>query len=97
MDIDNQVKCISAIYKNLKEVADLQFSVYGSLYFANFLNPGASKLSLSKEFYIGPHCGAAYWNCNSLQPRYYHNIDPNQGPCKKSYQSMGNQSTQQLL
>jgi hypothetical protein len=36
---------------------------------------------LGDEYCIGPHCGAIYWNCNATQPRFYHYVKPNQGPC----------------
>jgi hypothetical protein len=85
MDVDQQIKCIKAICKQLKEVVDLEFPGYGSLYFADAPYISASKISLDQEFGIGPHCGSVYWNCNARQPRHYHEVDPNQGPCKLHY------------
>ncbi|KAF1850599.1 uncharacterized protein K460DRAFT_391068 [Cucurbitaria berberidis CBS 394.84] len=80
MDVTEQIRCIQAIYQKLKEIVDLDFPAYGSLYFANTPYISASKLSLNQEFCIGPHCGATYWNCNVGQPRYYHKVNSNQGP-----------------
>jgi hypothetical protein len=82
MDVGDQLRCIAAITRKLKEVANLDFRAYGSLYFANTPHFDAQKLSSDPEFGLGPHCGPMYWNCNISQPRYYHDIKPNQGPCK---------------
>lgn len=81
MDVVDQIKCIEAICQKLKEIVDLTFPAYGSLYFAKTPYLPHSKLPLSKEFCIGPHCGSMYWECNTAQPKYYHNVKPNQGPC----------------
>jgi hypothetical protein len=43
------------------------------------------------------HCGAVYWNCNVGQPRYYHNVKPNQGPYKLHHVLSNQQSTKHLL
>ncbi|KAF1960178.1 hypothetical protein CC80DRAFT_465850 [Byssothecium circinans] len=80
MDGSDQVWCIEALCRKLKEVVDLQFPGYGSLYFADTTYITASKLPLDQEFCIGPHCGSMYWNCNVKQPKYYHEVGPNQGP-----------------
>ena len=83
LDIGGQLRCIEAIYKKLVQAARLRFSGYGSLYFADTPYIAASeKLPLNQEFCIGPHCGSIYWNCNPIQPRYYHKVMPNRGPCK---------------
>ena len=81
---DQQIRCIDAIYRKVKEIVDIEFSAYGSLYFVDStLNP-ASKLPLNQEICVGPHCGPRYWNCNVGESRYYHNTGPNRGPCKFS-------------
>ncbi|KAF1999205.1 hypothetical protein P154DRAFT_577142 [Amniculicola lignicola CBS 123094] len=80
MDVGDRIRCIEAIYQKLKEIVDLEFPAYGSLYFANTPYITASNLALGQEFCIGPHCGAIYWDCNVGQPRYYHKSNPNQGP-----------------
>ena len=81
---DQQVRCINAIYQTLKEMVDITFPAYGSLYFTDAPLKSASKQTLNKGFCIGPHCGAIYWDCNVGESRYYHNTKPNQGPCKFS-------------
>ena len=97
MDVSDQIRCIEAVYKNLKEVADLKFPGYGSLYFADTPYVTTSKLSLDQEFCIGPHCGSIHWNCNVGQPRCYHNVNPNQGPCKLYYVPSDMSDTKQIL
>ncbi|XMA20542.1 hypothetical protein WAI453_013333 [Rhynchosporium graminicola] len=77
---DQQVRCIDAIYQKVKEMVDIKFPAYGSLYFADAPLGADSKQTLDKRFCIGPHCGAIYWDCNACEPRYYHNTMPNQGP-----------------
>ncbi|KAL1979646.1 hypothetical protein VTN96DRAFT_5408 [Rasamsonia emersonii] len=85
---DQQVKCIGAIYRKVKEMVDLEFPAYGSLYFVDnnsLLDYSASSFKQQPlddgEFCIGPRCGARYWDCNNAgEPRYYHNTKPNHGP-----------------
>jgi hypothetical protein len=60
MDVSKQIRCIEVICQKLKEIVDLTFPAYGSLYFAKTVNLPTSKLPLSQEFCIGPHCGAMY-------------------------------------
>ncbi|KAJ4374798.1 hypothetical protein N0V83_001874 [Neocucurbitaria cava] len=80
MDVRDQIRCVGAICQNLKELVDLNFPAYGSLYFANTPYVAARKLPFDQDFSIGPHCGAIYWDCNVGQARHYHSVDPNQGP-----------------
>lgn len=82
MGVGDQTRCVQAICQKLKDLVDLTFPAYGSLCFANSPYLTATELPSDPAFCIGPHCGAMYWDCNVGQPRYYHNINPNQGPCK---------------
>lgn len=79
---NQQVKCIEAIYQKMKEMADINFPAYGSLYFVDSALESASKRTLDERFCIGPHCGAAYWDSRVGESRYYHNTKSNQGPCE---------------
>lgn len=81
MDVGEQLGCMKAICYMLKEIINLDFPAYGSLYFAKTPYLPTSKLLLNREFCIGPHCGPLYWNCTVGQLRYYHDVNPNQGPC----------------
>lgn len=79
---EQRIRCINAIVQKIKEIANMEFPAYGSLYYATAGLSSASKVPLNQDFCIGPHCGAMYWNCNPAEPKYYQNTNPNQGPCK---------------
>ncbi|KAJ5124973.1 uncharacterized protein N7515_008798 [Penicillium bovifimosum] len=75
---DQKVRCIAAIYKKLREMVDLNFSAYGSIYLSTTPLDSSSRLPLDGDFCLGPHCGTRYWARGD--PRYYHHTAPNQGP-----------------
>ncbi|KAM5442588.1 hypothetical protein MferCBS31731_002467 [Microsporum ferrugineum] len=81
---DKKVKCIGAICTSILPITKLDFSAYGSLYFANasFLDDKSKqKLSSNDEYCIGPHCrSSTYWNNNVGEQRYYRFKPPNRGP-----------------
>ena len=77
---DQKVRCIDAIYKNLKQMVDINFPAYGCLYFSTTPLGSFSRLPLDNDFVLGPHCGTRYWDCGDR--RYYQHASPNQGPCK---------------
>lgn len=79
---DQRVRCIDAIYRKAKEVVDLQFPCFGSLYLTDSPVSPDKKQNLDKEFCIGPHCGNRYWDGGIGDHRYYHNAKPNRGPCE---------------
>lgn len=79
---DQRVRCIDAIYQKMKEAVDLQFSRFGSLYFADRPVDSGSRQPLDDNFCMGPHCGIRYWDCSVGEKRYYHGKEPNRGPCK---------------
>ena len=80
MSGDQKVKCIDAIYRKLKEVADINFPAYGSLYFSTSSLGSFATLLIEGGFCLGPHCGIRYWNCGDS--RYYKHGIPNYGPCE---------------
>ena len=82
MAIGQQIRCIDAIYRKLKEVVDIKFPAYGSVYFADSSLDSTYKRPFDENFSVGPHCGARYWYCNVSKSIYYDNTKPNQGPCK---------------
>ncbi|OQD73295.1 hypothetical protein PENDEC_c016G05910 [Penicillium decumbens] len=77
MTDDQRVKCIENIYRILKEVVDLEFPVYGNIYFANTLTYPTHVLD--DEFCIGPHCGDRYWGCGTTK-FYHHHGSPTREP-----------------
>ncbi|KAJ5437793.1 uncharacterized protein N7458_008791 [Penicillium daleae] len=66
-----------AIYRKLRETAEINFPAYGSLYFVITLFEPSSRLPLDGDFCIGPHCGTRYWSYGDH--RYYQHTVPNQG------------------
>ncbi|CEL10124.1 hypothetical protein ASPCAL13249 [Aspergillus calidoustus] len=78
---DQKVNCIASINKAMKEVSDLKYPAYGSIYFDDLLD-STDKEPLDTGFCIGPHCRTRYWDTNVGKSRYYHNVKPNHGPCK---------------
>lgn len=80
MSGDQKVGCIDAIYKKLREMADINFPAYGSLYFSTAPLGSFTRLPLDGGFCLGPHCGTRYWDCGDR--RYYQHTVPNQGPCE---------------
>lgn len=51
---DQKVKCIDAIYRKLKEAADIDFPAYGSLYFSTSSLGSFSTLPIDDDFCLGP-------------------------------------------
>ncbi|USP78067.1 hypothetical protein yc1106_05341 [Curvularia clavata] len=52
MDVSDQIRCIETICQKLKEIVDLNFPAYGSLYFAETPHiPTTSKLLLNRKYY----------------------------------------------
>lgn len=72
-----RVICIDAIYRNLKEVVELQFPCFGSLYSKHSPVCPADRHPLDGDFCIGPHCETRYWNFTASQ-----DLNPNRGLCK---------------
>jgi hypothetical protein len=80
---DIRVKITVSLYQILKEMVDLTFPAYGSIYHASDFS-SEYWLDGERQWCIGPHCGAIYWDCAAGESRYYHAVKPNQGPCKNS-------------
>lgn len=79
---EQKIMCIKGIYQKMKEIANVEFPAYGSLYHNNMGLSFTAKVPLDEEFCIGPHCGGMYWDCNPTEPRYPQNTRPNHGPCR---------------
>lgn len=74
-----RTKCIGAIYETLKDLPNLKFPAYGSLYLADGMEGNFIPLQ-DRDFCIGPSCKQRYWD--SSYPQYFTRVDPNRGPCK---------------
>ncbi|KAL6709562.1 hypothetical protein ACN47E_001497 [Coniothyrium glycines] len=75
-----QMLCVKSAVTALKQMANLQFPAYGSLYFMDVSISPSLKLDLFNGFCIGPHCGALYWCVEPGESRFYNRRKPNQGP-----------------
>lgn len=76
-----RITCINAIYQTIKDIANLEFPAYGSLYHTDMDLKFTTKIPLDQDFCIGPHCGVIYWDYKPSEPRYRQNTRLNQGPC----------------
>ncbi|KAL4762774.1 uncharacterized protein BDW70DRAFT_166582 [Aspergillus foveolatus] len=72
---DQQVGCMNAIYRTIKEVFDLEFPAYKSIYFDDTLD-SVDKQSLGDGFCIGLHCGTRYWGCDAGEQRIRNSAAP---------------------
>nr|POE75562.1 altered inheritance of mitochondria protein 9, mitochondrial [Quercus suber] len=79
---EDKINFMDTICRISKEMTDIKFPAYGSLYRKSSTVDTSRFVPLDNRFYIGPHCGAMFWNCSVGQPRYYHKSAPNQGPCE---------------
>ncbi|KAA8645909.1 aminoglycoside phosphotransferase family protein [Aspergillus tanneri] len=79
MSGDQQVRCIDAIYRTTKEIVNLEFPAFGSIYFDNVLGSACKQL-LVNGFCVGPHCSSRYWDCDAGEQRYYYYAKKNYGP-----------------
>ncbi|KAI9682060.1 MAG: hypothetical protein M1817_000114 [Caeruleum heppii] len=79
---DQKIRFMRALYGKVKEVVNVDFPAYGSLYFAGTRFESASTLPWDHKFCIGPHCGTRYWDCGVGETRDYSSTKPNQGPWK---------------
>lgn len=82
MAASQKIQCIGHLYHKIMEIAALDFPAYGSLYHNMTGNKSTRAMSLDAGFCVGPHCGGIYWDCNPMDPRYYHDATPNHGPCR---------------
>ena len=82
MSFQQQISLVKSAANIVKEMAKLEFPIYGSLYFTNAPIDPALKLNLCENFCIGPHCGTQYWCCEPGESRSYDRRKPNRGPCK---------------
>lgn len=73
--------CVKKLTFMITEMAKLKFPMYGSLYFSDASIDPSLKTDFVEGICIGPHCGAQFWNCDPLEPRYYDKRPPNRGPC----------------
>jgi hypothetical protein len=75
-----RVSCIDSIFQNMKQLQNLDFSGYGSLYLHEETSlVSTEKFDLDPGFCLSQHCGIRYWDSDSTSRTPIH-----RGPCKLS-------------
>jgi len=75
-----RVGCISPIFQNVKQLQDLEFPAYGSLYFHEEISLiSTKKFDLDCGICLSQYCGIGYWDSDSTSRAPIH-----RGPCKLS-------------
>ena len=81
MKLREKINCIQSIYQQMQQLAALDFSAFGSLYFSNVSLDPSEKFILDGDFCIGPTCAPEHWNKVVGDSKYYDHKKPNRGPC----------------
>lgn len=75
-----RVGCINSIFQKMKQLQDLEFPAYGSLYFHEEISLiSTKKFDLDYGICLSQHCGIGYWDSDSTSRAPIH-----RGPCKLS-------------
>lgn len=80
MDSLQHMQCVQNLTLLVKELHDLTFPAYGSIYFDNDFIDTTHRIPLNSNFFIGPHCSLRYFPCYPGDQRSYGRRPPNQGP-----------------
>ena len=76
------INVLDAIYQKAKEMVDLKFPSFGSLYLADSPVSPNNKQTLDEKFCVGPHCGTRYWDFGIGEDGCYLDANSNRGPCE---------------
>lgn len=75
--------CVKSLVASIKEVVNISFPAYESLYFTDAPIDSISRIDLVEGFFcIGPHCGAPAWSWNPLELPSCDERMSNRGPCR---------------
>ncbi|KAK0950488.1 hypothetical protein LTR12_018298 [Friedmanniomyces endolithicus] len=74
------IQCIESLGKIAKELCNLDFAVFGSLYL-NTANRPTEALPLDGKYCIGPHCARQHWGCGVGTSGALNVPGGCQGPC----------------
>lgn len=85
MDSLQHMQCVQSLTLLVKELHDLTFPAYGSIYFDNDFIDTTHRIPLNSNFFIGPHCSLRYFPCYPGDQRSYGRRPPNQGPCTSAF------------
>ncbi|TKA79164.1 hypothetical protein B0A49_02803 [Cryomyces minteri] len=79
--MENIAGCTKALSLLVKEMVQIDFPAYGSLYFTDAIEPGL-RVGFAEGYCVGPHCGSQYWNCDPGEKDLYGDGNTNHGPWK---------------
>ena len=82
MDTLERMKCTEALSMMMKEMADIDFGAYGSLYFTKGPVRKERRLDYNTIYCVGPHCGAKYWKSGLGESGLFRDEVPDYGPCE---------------
>lgn len=74
--------CVKELGMLTRDMANLTFPGFGSIYFSESPIAPASKLDLDGGFCLGPNCGTLYWNLRVGAAELYGQNNSSMGPCK---------------
>ncbi|KAF7542979.1 hypothetical protein G7046_g10081 [Stylonectria norvegica] len=80
MDGVQHLECVKNLSLLVKQMHNLQFPAYGSIYFEDAPIGDSPRVKLATGFCIGPHCDNRYWPCLPGELRFYDRKQPNRGP-----------------
>lgn len=76
-----RLECVQSLADLVKQMHDLEFPAYGSIYFNDSLVSPSNSVRLNTRFCIGPNSGLRYFPCYPTDRRFYNRKPPNHGPC----------------
>jgi hypothetical protein len=82
MNSRQRMLCVKGLGMLARDMANLTFPAFGSIYFSESPIAPASKLNLEGGFCLGPNCGTLYWNSRAGETELYGQNNSNMGPCK---------------
>lgn len=80
-----RLECVQNLGYLMKQMNDLEFPAYGSIYFNDGLLRPSESVPLGTRFCIGPNSGLRYFPCYPTDRRFYNRKAPNRGPCKSIF------------
>ncbi|KAG6356702.1 hypothetical protein INS49_014576 [Diaporthe citri] len=77
-----RLECVQNLANLVKQMHDLEFLAYGSIYFSDGLVTSSNSVRLDTRFCIGPNSGSRYFPCYPTEHRFYNRKPLNRGPWK---------------
>lgn len=72
-----RLECLQNLANLVKQMHDLEFPAYGSIYFNDGLVSSSNSVRLDTRFCIGPNSGSRYFPCYPTDHRFYSRKPPN--------------------